>query len=144
MRNFKQNENAIYAFLCKFNSFWVIYKKLLKIEGIFHGGLKNSCFFIWQDCSWETASWILRNIYKTEIRSYLDMKVAYFKNIDLIFIESILIIYTGGTPFSNNTPYFGLRYVLLYIIHHPWSGNEHIWKTLFFRAPTKISKLRHP
>ena len=72
MRNFKQNKNAIYAFLCEFNSFWVIYKKLLKIEGIFHGGLKNSCFFICQDWSWETASWILRNIYKKYIESYLD------------------------------------------------------------------------
>ena len=31
-------------------------KKLLKIEGIFHGGLKNINFYIWQDWSSDTAS----------------------------------------------------------------------------------------
>ena len=31
-------------------------KKLLKIEGTFHGGLKNTNFYIWQDWSSDTAS----------------------------------------------------------------------------------------
>ena len=79
--------------------FFELFTKNLKIEGTFHGGLRNSCFFIWEDWSWETASWILKNIYKIESRSYLYKNVAYFKNINLMIIKSLLIICRGGGTF---------------------------------------------
>ena len=60
MRNFKQNENAIYAFLCKFNSFWVIYKKTVKN---------------WRYFSWGSEKWLFSYLARLVLRdSFLDIK----------------------------------------------------------------------